>query len=168
MDIRGTFAMGIAALLPAIACLPGGRSAWVLLPSAGPCLVLLALMLIRNYRAAHPSNPCPAAKYREYRVGVPITILSIPLIFDFRFWAISPGAPAAVANACILLFLGMILLYQGLYEVGRRSILCVAVPAIVGGAGMATRRVCYVLDDLVDVSRRRDDCRGHIDVVPAT
>ena len=143
VDVRGFFATGVAALLPAIACLLGGRSPWILLASAGPFLVLVALMLITNYRGAHPSKPCPAAKRREYRVGVPIEILSIPLIFGFRYWAISSGAPSAVANACILLFLGMILLFQGLYEVGRRPILCVAVPTIV--CGLAWPHVEYFL-----------------------
>jgi hypothetical protein len=133
MDARGMLSMGVAALLPAITCLSGGRSPWLLLGSAGPVLAILGVLVIRNYRGSHPSKACPAAKRREYRVGLPILILSLPLIFGFIRWAISAGTSATVASGCVLLFIGMLLLYQGLYDVGRRSNLFVAVPVIVIG-----------------------------------
>jgi hypothetical protein len=132
-DVRGIFWAGVAALLPAITCAAGGRSGWLLLASGVPFLAVLGYFLVSNYRATDSGRPCPAAKRREYRVGLPIMLLSVPLVFGFVRWAVSAGAPAAVANGCVMLFLGALLLYQGLYEVGRRAALFVAAPSIVGG-----------------------------------
>jgi hypothetical protein len=133
VDVRGYLAVGICALLPGLACLAGGRSGWLLLGSSVPFLAALALLLVRNFRATDPSQPCPAAKRREYRLGLPLVILSIPLIFGFHWWASAAGSPAGVRNGCVMLFFGLMLLYQGLYEAGRRAALFVALPAIAAG-----------------------------------
>jgi len=135
VDVYGTVATGVALLLPAIGSLTGAHSRFLLLCSAVPFLIALVVYMGRNYRAAHPSKPCPAAKRREYRVGLPIFIvISLSLALGFPIWASAAGAPNGVGNACVLILIGMLLLSAGLFDRGRRPALFLAFPAV--GVGL--------------------------------
>ena len=129
-DVRALLAMGVTALLPAAVGLAGGSDPRLLLASCGPYLAVLGYSLIRNYLGASPGRPCPAAKRREYRVGLPIMLLSLVFLLGSVQWAKAAGAPGPVADAYFMLFLGWLLFYQGLYEPGRRANLLIAVPTI--------------------------------------
>jgi hypothetical protein len=130
IDVRALFSMGLAALLPAGVGAAGGRDPRLLLASCGPYLALLGYFLVRNYLRASRNPSCPAAKRREYRVGLPIMLLSLVFLLGSASWAKAAGAPGPVADAYFLLFLGWLLLYHGLYEPGRRANLLIAVPMI--------------------------------------
>jgi hypothetical protein len=129
-DVRALFSMGLAALLPAIVGAAGGQDPRVLLAACGPYLALFGYFLIRNYLRASRNPSCPAAKRREYRVGLPIMLFSLVFLWGSVRWAKAAGAPGPVADAYFLLFLGWLLLYQGLHESGRRANLLIAVPVI--------------------------------------
>ena len=132
-DVRGTLVVGCCALLPAVVGAAGVRSRWLLLGSAAPFLVSVIIGLIRNYRATRPSQPCPHEKRKEYRIGIPVMLVCVSLLGAYRFWAIGSGAPAAVTNGSVLIFLGLLLLIEGLYGSGRRSALLPGIAAILGG-----------------------------------
>ncbi|MCH8840978.1 MAG: hypothetical protein IH831_09975, partial [Planctomycetes bacterium] len=107
----------------------GVQTRWVLLLAAAPFVAAVIIGLARNYRAVHPSKSCPHEKRKEYRLGVPIMLAVVPLLFGFRFWAMSAGAPAAVANGCVLMFLGLLLVIEGLYKSGKRAVLLSGITA---------------------------------------
>ncbi len=132
-DASFTLAVGCSTVLPAIVGAAGVQTRWVLLLAAAPFVAAVIIGLARNYRAAHPSKSCPHEKRKEYRLGVPIMLAVAPLLFGFRFWATSAGAPAAVANGCVMLFLGLLLIIEGLYNSGRRAAMLPGIAAIVGG-----------------------------------
>ncbi len=132
-DASFTLAVGCSTVLPAIVGAAGVQTRWILLLAAAPFVAAVIIGLARNYRAAHPSKSCPHEKRKEYRLGVPIMLAVVPLLFGFRFWATSAGAPAAVANGCIMLFLGLLLIIEGLYNSGRRAAMLPGIAAIVGG-----------------------------------
>ena len=132
-DASFTLAVGCSTVLPAIVGAAGVQTRWVLLLAAAPFVAAVIIGLARNYRAAHPSKSCPHEKRKEYRLGVPIMLAVVPLLFGFRFWATSAGAPAAVANGCVMLFLGFSLIIEGLYNSGRRAAMLPGIAAIVGG-----------------------------------
>jgi hypothetical protein len=132
-DASFTLAVGCSTVLPAIVGAAGVQTRWVLLLAAAPFVAAVIIGLARNYRAAHPSKSCPHEKRKEYRLGVPIMLAVVPLLFGFRFWATSAGAPAAVANGCVMLFLGLLLIFEGLYNSGRRAAMLPGIAAIVGG-----------------------------------
>ncbi len=132
-DAALTLALGCSTALPAIVGMAGVQTRWVLLLASIPFLATLLFGLVRNYRAAHPSKSCPHEKRKEYRIGVPITLVVVPLLFGFVNWATSAGAPAAVANGCVMIFLGLSLVFQGLYNSGRRAVMLPGIAAIVGG-----------------------------------
>ncbi len=133
-DASWTFATGCSTVLPAIVGLAGVQTRWVLLLSAIPFLATVIICVVRNYRAAHPSKSCPHEKRREYRLGTAIMlVVVVPLLFGFRFWAMSAGAPAAVANGCVMMFLGLLLVIEGLYKSGKRASLLPGIVAIAGG-----------------------------------
>lgn len=132
-DVRATLIVGCSALLPVVVAIAGVESRWLLLGSAAPFLAALLITLGRNYRAAHPSKACPLEKRKEYRIGVPLMILCLPLFVGFHIWATQSGAPAEVANGSILMFLGIMLLVEGLGKSDRRAALFPAIAAIVGG-----------------------------------
>jgi hypothetical protein len=60
-------------------------------------------------------------------------LVMLPLLFGFRLWATTAGAPAVVANACILLFLGFLLIIEGLYNFRRRAAILPGIVAIAAG-----------------------------------
>ncbi len=132
-DASFTLAVGCSTVLPAIVGAAGVQTRWVLLLAAAPFVAAVIIGLARNYRAAHPSKSCSHEKRKEYRLGVPIMLAVVPLLFGFRFWATSAGAPAAVANGCVMLFLGFSLILEGLYNSGRRAAMLPGIAAIVGG-----------------------------------
>ncbi len=132
-DASWTLAVGCSAVLPAIVGSTGVQARWALLLAATPFLAAVIIGLVRNYRAAHPSKPCPHEKRREYRLGVPIMVIVVPLLFGFRYWAMSAGAPAAVANGSVMAFLGLLLIIDGLYDSGRRAAILPGIAAITGG-----------------------------------
>ena len=132
-DASFTLAVGCSTVLPAIVGAAGVQTRWVLLLAAAPFVAAVIIGLTRNYRAVHPSKSCPHEKRKEYRLGVPIMLAVVPLLFGFRFWATSAGAPAAVANGCVMLFLGLLLIFEGLYNSGRRAAMLPGIAAIVGG-----------------------------------
>ncbi len=132
-DASFTLAVGCSTVLPAIVGAAGVETRWVLLLAAAPFVAAVIIGLARNYRAVHPSKSCPHEKRKEYRLGVPIMLAVVPLLFGFRFWATSAGAPAAVANGCVMLFLGLLLIIEGLYNSGRRAAMLPGIAAIVGG-----------------------------------
>ena len=132
-DVRATLVVGCTALLPAVVAIAGVESRWLLLGSAAPFLAALLSTLWRNYRASHPSKPCPLEKRTEYRLGVPLMILCLPLLVGFHIWATQSGAPAEVANGSILIFLGFMLLIEGLGKSARRAALFPGFAAIIGG-----------------------------------
>jgi hypothetical protein len=132
-DVRGVLVIACCALLPAVAGLSGTQSRWLLLASAVPFSVAVLSQIWRNYRACHPSKACPYEKRKEYRLGIPILLACLPLVPGFHFWATRSGAPAAVANGCVFLFLGLLLLLDGIYNSGRRAAVFPAIAAIIGG-----------------------------------
>ncbi len=132
-DASFMLAVGCSMVLPAIVGAAGVQTRWVLLLAAAPFVAAVIIGLARNYRAAHPSKSCPHEKRKEYRLGVPIMLAVLPLLFGFRFWATSAGAPAAVANGCVMLFLGLLLIIEGLYNSGRRAAMLPGIAAIFGG-----------------------------------
>jgi len=132
-DASFTLAVGCSTVLPAIVGAAGVQTRWVLLLAAAPFVAAVIIGLARNYRAAHPSKSCPHEKRKEYRLGVPIMLAVVPLLFGFRFWATSAGAPPAVTNGCVMLFLGLSLILDGLYNSGRRAAMLPGIAAIVGG-----------------------------------
>jgi len=133
-DASWTFATGCSTVLPAVVGMVGVQTRWVLLLSAIPFVAAVPIALVRNYRATHPSKFCAHEKRREYRLGnLIMLVVVVPLLFGFRFWAMSAGAPAAVANGCVMMFLGLLLVIGGLYNSGRRAALLPGVVAIVGG-----------------------------------
>jgi hypothetical protein len=132
-DVRGTLVIGCCALLPAAFGLAGVESRWLLLGSAAPFLTALLGMLWRNWQASHPSRTCPHEKRKEYRVGVPLGLVWVPLLIGFHAWATKSGAPPEVANGSIMIFLGLMLLIQGLEKSDRRAALFPAIAAIIGG-----------------------------------
>lgn len=132
-DASWTFATACTTVLPAIVGMAGVQTRWVLLLSAMPFVAAVLIALVRNYRAAHPSKSCPHEKRKEYRLGVPIMLVVMSLLFGFHFWATSAGAPAAVANGCVMMFLGLLLVIEGLYNSGRRAALLPGIVAIAGG-----------------------------------
>jgi hypothetical protein len=132
-DATNTLALGCSAVVPALVGLAEIETRWVLLLSAAPFVVAVIFGLVRNYRSAHPSKPCPHEKRKEYRRGVPVMLVVVLLLFCFRLWATSAGAPAAVANGCVMMFLGILLLIEGLYNSARRAVVLPGVAAIAGG-----------------------------------
>lgn len=132
-DVRFTLAIGCCALLPAVAGVLGFSSPWVLLVSAVPFVSAVIGTLWWNYRASHPRYACSRAKRIEYRVGTPAMLACLPLMVGFHYWATHAGAPAAVANGCILLFLGLILLMRGVTSAERRADLFPGAAGVAGG-----------------------------------
>ncbi len=139
-DASSMLALGCSTALPAIVGLAGVQTRWVLLLSAIPFLATVIIGVVRNYRAAHPSKSCPHEKRREYRLGnLIMLVVVVPLLFGFRFWAMSAGAPAAVANGCVMMFLGLLLVIEGLYKSGKRAVLLPGIVAIAGGCDGRSR-----------------------------
>ncbi len=133
-DASWTFATGCSTVLPAIVGLAGVQTRWVLLLSAIPFVAALPIALVRNYRATHPSKSCAHEKRKEHRLGNAIMlIVVVPLLFGFCYWARSAGAPAAVAYGCVMMFLGLLLVIEGLYKSGKRASLLPGIVAIAGG-----------------------------------
>ena len=133
-DASWTLATGCFAALPAIVGMAGVQTRWVLLLSGMPFVAAVIFAVVRNYRAAHPSKSCPPEKRKEYRLGnVIMLVVVVPLLFGFRFWATSAGAPVAVANGCVMMFLGLLLVIEGLYNSQRRATLLPGIAAIAGG-----------------------------------
>lgn len=132
-DVRSMLVTGCCMLLPAVVGAVGVQSRWLLLGSAVPFLAALITALIHNYRMAHPSKPCPHEKRREYRMVVPVMLACLLFIAGFRVWASRAGAPAGVANGCVMIFLGLLLLIEGLTNSGRRSAVLPGIAAIFGG-----------------------------------
>jgi hypothetical protein len=132
-DVLANFAIGCSALLPAVVGGAGVRSPWWLIASAVPFLGVMFAVAWRNYRAAHASRDCPHEKRKEYRRGVPIVLASVPGVVGFHLWATRAGAPAGVANGCVLVFIGVALLFAGLYSEGRRASVIPGIVAIVCG-----------------------------------
>jgi len=132
-DAKRFVAMGLAALLPAVAGLAGVRSPSVLLASCGPFLVVLTVCLIRGYQSTHPSKSCSRAKRREYRPGLWFTLALFPMIGGYNWWARSLDVPAGARNGTVLMFLGVIIALGAINEPKRYAGWCVAIPAIVGG-----------------------------------
>jgi hypothetical protein len=133
-DASWTLATGCFTALPAIVGMAGVQTRWVLLLSSIPFVAAVIFAVVRNYRAAHSSKSCPHEKRKEYRLGNAIMlVVVVPLLFGFRFWAMSAGAPAAVANGCVMMFLGLLLVIEGLYKSGKRAVLLPGIVAIAGG-----------------------------------
>jgi hypothetical protein len=132
-DVRGTLIVACCAFLPAIVGMAGIESRWLLGASAAPFVVTVLSLVWRNYRASHPSKAYPHEKRKEYRVGLLVTIVCLPLLVGFRTWATRSGAPADVANGSVMIFLGFLLVLGGLYNSGRRSAVLPGIAAIIGG-----------------------------------
>ena len=132
-DVRGTLIVACCAFLPAVIGMAGIESRWLLGAAAAPFVVTVLSLVGRNYRASHPSKACPHEKRKEYRVGLLVTIAFLPLLVGFHIWATRAGAPADVANGCVMIFLGSLLLIDGLYHSGRRSAVFPGIAAIFGG-----------------------------------
>jgi hypothetical protein len=132
-DVRGTLIVACCAFLPAIVGIAAVETRWLLGASAAPFVVTVLSVVWRNYRASHPSKAYPHAKRKEYRVGLLVTIVCLPLLVGFHTWATRSGAPADVANGCVMIFLGLLLLLNGLYESSRRSAVLPGIAAIIGG-----------------------------------
>ena len=132
-DVRIMLVSGCCMLLPAVVGAAGVQSRWLLLASAVPFLAAMITGLIYNYRMAHPSKPCPHEKRKEYRIGVPVMLFCVLLLAGVRVWATRAGAPAEVANGCVLIFLGLLLVIEGLYSSGRRAWIPPGIAAIFGG-----------------------------------
>ena len=132
-DVRGTLIVACCAFLPAVIGMAGIESRWLLGAAAAPFVVTVLNLVWRNYRASHPSKACPHEKRKEYRVGLLVTIACLPLLPGFHIWATRAGAPADVANGCVMIFLGFLLLINGLYNSGRRSAVFPGIAAIFGG-----------------------------------
>lgn len=132
-DVRGTLIVACCAFLPAVVGMAGMESRWLLGASAAPFVVTVLSLVWRNYRACHPSKACPHEKRKEYRLGLLVTIACLPLLVGFRIWATRAGAPADVANGCVMIFLGSLLLLDGLYNSGRRSAVFPGIAAMIGG-----------------------------------
>ena len=132
-DVRGTLIVACCAFLPAVIGMAGIESRWLLGAAAAPFVVIVLSLVWRNYRASHPSKACPHEKRKEYRVGLLVTIACLPLLLGFHIWATRAGAPADVANGCVMIFLGSLLLLYGLYNSGRRSAVFPGIAAIFGG-----------------------------------
>ena len=132
-DVRGTLIVACCAFLPAVIGMAGIGSRWLLGAAAVPFVVTVLSLVWRNYHASHSSKACPHEKRKEYRVGLLVTIAGLPLLIGFRIWATRAGAPADVANGCIIIFLGFLLLIHGLYNSGRRSAVFPSIAAIFGG-----------------------------------
>jgi len=133
-DASWTLATGCCTALPAIVGLAGVQTRWVLLLSGMPFVAAVIFAVVRNYLAAHPSKSCPHQKRKEYRLGnLIMLVVAVPLLFGFRFWAMSAGAPAAVANGSFMMFLGLLVVIDGLYNSGKRAALLPGIVAIVGG-----------------------------------
>ena len=133
LDVRGTLIIACGALLPAVVGLAGTESRWLLGGSAVPFVAAVLSLVSRNYWASHPSKACPHEKRKEYRIGVPVMLACLPLLAGFQIWATRAGAPAEVANGCVLIFLGLLLFIEGLYSSGRRSAIFPGIAAIIGG-----------------------------------
>ena len=132
-DARSTLATGCCMLLPAVVGAAGVQSRWLLLGSAVPFIAAVITALIHNYRMAHPSKPCPHEKRKESRMVVPFMLACLLFVAGFRVWANRAGAPAGVANGCVMIFLGLLLLIGGLTNSGRRSAILLGIAAIFGG-----------------------------------
>jgi len=132
-DVRGTLIVASCAFLPAIVGMAGIESRWLLGAAAAPFVVAVLSLVWRNYRACHPSKACPHEKRKEYRAGLLVMIAYLPLLVGFRIWATRAGAPADVANGCVMIFIGLPLLIEGLSSSGRRSAVFPGIAAIFGG-----------------------------------
>lgn len=132
-DVRGTLIVACCAFLPAVVGMAGMESRWLLGAAAAPFVVAVLSLVWRNYYACHPRQACPHEKRKEYRVGLLVMIACLPLLVGFHHWATRAGAPAAVANGCVMMFLGLLLLIEGQSSSGRRSAVFPGIAAIIGG-----------------------------------
>ena len=133
IDVRFGYAVGIGALLPLLAGLLAVENRHILLASALPFVFVVFLGVALNYVRCHPRNPCPAQKRRYHRVGTPVMLLVVIVLFGVHRWAVALGTPAGVANGGVMVFLGLLLVIGGLYERFERHNLPIGILAIVGG-----------------------------------
>ena len=132
-DASFMLAVGCSMVLPAIVGAAGVQTRWVLLLAAAPFVAAFITGLIRNYRMAHPSKPCPHEKRKECRIGNLVMFVCVLLLGGFRIWAKRSGAPPDVANGSVLFFLGLLLFIEGLYSSTRRAWIPPGIAAIFGG-----------------------------------
>jgi len=128
-DAKHFVAIGLAALLPAVAGLAGVKSGVMLLPF----LVVLTACLIRGYRSTHPSKSCSRAKRREYRPGIWFVLALFPMIEGYNWWARSLDVPSGAIHGTVMMFLGVMIALGAINEPKRYAGWCVAIPAIIAG-----------------------------------
>lgn len=133
VDARMARTIGCLALLPAAAGAAGLQSRWLLLAIAAPFVISVGIWLVRSFRAARADKPCPHEKRREARAGIPIMLACLLLLAGFRVWASAAGAPSDVVNGCVLFFLGLLLILNGLAGSGHRSAILPGAAAVLGG-----------------------------------
>lgn len=133
IDVRIGYAVGIGALLPLLAGLLAAENRDFLLASALPFVFAVVLGVALNYVRCHPRNECPAQKRRYHRIGTPVMLLVAIALFGIQRWAVALDTPPGVANGSIMVFLGLLLVIEGLYGRFERHNLPIGVFAIIGG-----------------------------------